>query len=88
MFSLLSRRSRGRGRKQIEENEGMEDSSKDASGSNTDALPQSDDIRTADMDISDDGEKCLEITEGERQIKKSIPFKHGMFPIFRRFCPT
>lgn len=49
-------RSRGRGRRQVEEDDEMEDSSKDAGSSKADVLQQSDDIRTADMDISDDGE--------------------------------
>lgn len=52
-------RSRGQGRRQVEGDEEMEDSLKDASSSKTDALQQSDDIRTADMDISDDGEAIL-----------------------------
>lgn len=51
-------RSRGRGRKQLEDGEEVKDSLKDA-GTKADPLQQSDDIRTADMDISDDGKKTL-----------------------------
>lgn len=40
----------------MEEDEGVEDS-KDAGSSKVDTLPQSDDVRLADMDISDEGEK-------------------------------
>lgn len=41
----------------MEEDEEMENSFKDADSSKVDTLPQSDDVRLADMDFSDDGEK-------------------------------
>lgn len=42
----------------------MEDSCNDAGSSKVDTLMQSDDIRTADMDISDDGENFINLAVG------------------------
>ncbi|XP_017348517.1 U4/U6.U5 tri-snRNP-associated protein 1 [Ictalurus punctatus] len=71
-------RSRGRGRKQVEETEEMEDSAKDAGSSKADTLQQSDDIRTADMDISDDDDfvppepETIEEDEAELELQKQL----------------
>ncbi|KAK3524318.1 hypothetical protein QTP70_027872 [Hemibagrus guttatus] len=70
-------RSRGRGRRQLEGEE-MEDSSKDESSSKVDILQQSDDIRTADMDISDDEDfvppepETIEEDEAELELQKQL----------------
>ncbi|XP_060792301.1 U4/U6.U5 tri-snRNP-associated protein 1 isoform X1 [Neoarius graeffei] len=71
-------RSRGQGRRQVEGDEEMEDSLEDASSSKTDALQQSDDIRTADMDISDDDDfippepEVIEEDEAELELQKQL----------------
>lgn len=52
-------RSRGRGKRQLEDGEELKDSLNNDAGNKADPLQQSDDIRTADMDISDDGKKTL-----------------------------
>ncbi|KAF4077310.1 hypothetical protein AMELA_G00206700 [Ameiurus melas] len=71
-------RSRGRGRKQVEETEEMEDSVKDAGSSKADTLQQSDDIRTADMDISDEDDfvppepEVVEEDEAELELQKQL----------------
>lgn len=58
---VLALRSRGRGRKQADEEEGAElgDVAVETSSKASDVLQQSDDIRMADMDISDDGKREL-----------------------------
>lgn len=43
----------------------MEGSFKDASSSKVDTQPQSDDVRIADMDFSDDGEKQYKSSGGK-----------------------
>ncbi|TSL04312.1 U4/U6.U5 tri-snRNP-associated protein 1 [Bagarius yarrelli] len=69
-------RSRGRGRKQLEDNEDIEDF-KEAS-SKIDTLPKSDDLRTADMDISDDDDfvppepDVIEEDEAEQELQKQL----------------
>ncbi|MCJ8740676.1 hypothetical protein PDJAM_G00061780 [Pangasius djambal] len=71
-------RSRGRGRRQMEEDEEMEDSCMNAGSSKTDTLQQSDDIRTADMDISDDDDfvppepEAIEEDEAELELQKQL----------------
>ncbi|KAB5548783.1 hypothetical protein PHYPO_G00059570 [Pangasianodon hypophthalmus] len=71
-------RSRGRGRKQAEVDEEMEDSCVNAGSSKTDTLQQSDDIRTADMDISDDDDfvppeaEAIEEDEAELELQKQL----------------
>lgn len=54
---VLALRSRGRGRKQADKEKGAElgDIPIETSSKASDVLQQSDDIRMADMDISDDG---------------------------------
>ncbi|KAK2827116.1 hypothetical protein Q7C36_018042 [Tachysurus vachellii] len=70
-------RSRGRGRKQVECEE-MEECSKEGSSSKVDLLQQSDDIRTADMDISDEDDfvppepETFEEDEAELELQKQL----------------
>uniref|UniRef100_A0A4W4DX03 Uncharacterized protein n=1 Tax=Electrophorus electricus TaxID=8005 RepID=A0A4W4DX03_ELEEL len=73
-------RSRGRGRKQVDEDGDVQEPENDA-GSSTkvaDVLQHSDDIRTADMDISDDGENdtsgpaLVEEDEAEQELQKQL----------------
>lgn len=58
---VLALRSRGRGRKQEDQEEGVEfgDVAVQTSSKLSDVLQKSDDIRMADMDISDDGNNFL-----------------------------
>ncbi|KAF7697228.1 U4/U6.U5 tri-snRNP-associated protein 1 [Silurus meridionalis] len=68
-------RSRGRGKRQVEEGEQMDPSLKDGI---TDTLLQSDDIRTADMDISDEDDfvtpepEVIEEDEAELELQKQL----------------
>ncbi|XP_052393027.1 U4/U6.U5 tri-snRNP-associated protein 1 [Carassius gibelio] len=72
-------RSRGRGRKQADE-EGVEHGgvAKETSSKVSDVLQQSDDIRMADMDISDDDDftppepSALEEDEAEQELQKQL----------------
>ncbi|XP_062867763.1 U4/U6.U5 tri-snRNP-associated protein 1 [Trichomycterus rosablanca] len=73
-------RSRGRGKRRVDEDEEIEDAARD-SGSNSPAagvLQQSDDIRTADMDISDDDDfmppepDVIEEDEAEQELQKQL----------------
>lgn len=73
-------RSRGRGRKQAEKEEGAEpgDIAIETSSKAIDVLQQSDDIRMADMDISDDEDftppepAVLEEDEAEQELQKQL----------------
>uniref|UniRef100_A0A8C1WIA4 Spliceosome associated factor 1, recruiter of U4/U6.U5 tri-snRNP n=1 Tax=Cyprinus carpio TaxID=7962 RepID=A0A8C1WIA4_CYPCA len=73
-------RSRGRGRKQADEEEGAElgDVAVETSSKASDVLQQSDDIRMADMDISDDEDftppapTVLEEDEAEQELQKQL----------------
>ncbi|XP_052444037.1 U4/U6.U5 tri-snRNP-associated protein 1 [Carassius gibelio] len=73
-------RSRGRGRKQADEEERAElgEVSVEASSKASDVLQQSDDIRMADMDISDDEDftppapTVLEEDEAEQELQKQL----------------
>uniref|UniRef100_A0A8C2I0M4 Spliceosome associated factor 1, recruiter of U4/U6.U5 tri-snRNP n=1 Tax=Cyprinus carpio TaxID=7962 RepID=A0A8C2I0M4_CYPCA len=67
-------RSRGRGRKQADEEEGAElgDVAVETSSKASDVLQQSDDIRMADMDISDDAPTVLEEDEAEQELQKQL----------------
>uniref|UniRef100_A0A673IF04 U4/U6.U5 tri-snRNP-associated protein 1-like n=1 Tax=Sinocyclocheilus rhinocerous TaxID=307959 RepID=A0A673IF04_9TELE len=67
-------RSRGRGRKQADEKEGVEHGgvAMETSSKASDVLQQSDDIRMADMDISDDEPTALEEDEAEQELQKQL----------------
>ncbi|XP_042566881.1 U4/U6.U5 tri-snRNP-associated protein 1 [Cyprinus carpio] len=73
-------RSRGRGRKQADEEERAEhgDVAKETSSKASDVLQQSDDIRMADMEISDDEDftppepTALEEDEAEQELQKQL----------------
>ncbi|KTF78287.1 hypothetical protein cypCar_00011757 [Cyprinus carpio] len=73
-------RSRGRGRKQADEEEGAElgDVAVESSSKASDVLQQSDDIRMADMEISDDevftppAPTVLEEDEAEQELQKQL----------------
>ncbi|XP_016377002.1 U4/U6.U5 tri-snRNP-associated protein 1-like [Sinocyclocheilus rhinocerous] len=73
-------RSRGRGRKQADEKEGVEHGgvAMETSSKASDVLQQSDDIRMADMDISDDEDftppepTALEEDEAEQELQKQL----------------
>ncbi|XP_016428691.1 U4/U6.U5 tri-snRNP-associated protein 1-like [Sinocyclocheilus rhinocerous] len=73
-------RSRGRGRKHADEEEGAElgDVAMETSSKANDVLQQSDDIRMADMDISDDEDftppapTVLEEDEAEQELQKQL----------------
>lgn len=73
-------RSRGRGRKQADKEEGAEpgDIAIETSSKASDVLQQSDDIRMADMDISDDEDftppepAVLEEDEAEQELQKQL----------------
>lgn len=73
-------RSRGRGRRQVEEDEEEEDFPKDDGSSSkvVDVIQQSDDIRMADMDISDEDDfvvpesEAIEEDEAEQELQKQL----------------
>uniref|UniRef100_A0A8B9KDX3 Spliceosome associated factor 1, recruiter of U4/U6.U5 tri-snRNP n=1 Tax=Astyanax mexicanus TaxID=7994 RepID=A0A8B9KDX3_ASTMX len=69
-------RSRGRGRRQLKEDEDEEDFPKDEGSSSkvVDVIQQSDDIRMADMDISDEGkiDIAIEEDEAEQELQKQL----------------
>ncbi|KAG9265869.1 U4/U6.U5 tri-snRNP-associated protein 1 [Astyanax mexicanus] len=73
-------RSRGRGRRQLKEDEDEEDFPKDEGSSSkvVDVIQQSDDIRMADMDISDEDDfvvpesEAIEEDEAEQELQKQL----------------
>ncbi|XP_053334319.1 U4/U6.U5 tri-snRNP-associated protein 1 [Clarias gariepinus] len=71
-------RSRGRGKKQAGEENEIEDSLKDADSIKTETLLESDDVRMADMEFSDDDEfvppepETIEEDEAEQELQKQL----------------